>query len=589
MDRDIVYIIWCQTHYDQAHEDNLTPHMELQIPELKKPGMGTFKTGTGAVRQWIENLPLTNVDKTITLIEGALDEINGYILPNAERFEALELFARPVAHINDSLKKKYLGRPIPVKGSALVHAQKAIDICLRMATGYKILAAILDRAGEAGPQMATAIQRAIRYYSEILISNYQTYAQFPTGIWGDLHALYVLAEKHGLATHAVTDITTQHEITATLEDIYKQILLLSLACPYRLRQNEIRQVYDLLSVWAPHSKLLNSDTGDTGGFFACQLDTDEPPSYKALQQTERADSHCKLLSTRDMADPVNATLSEYRSARQHLGLPEEKTLQRLLMSWGVMPKRRFTRHRQDDEVRLLLGLENIHGVIAGPSNSTETGRDSEDHTIRDNAYLRDPTFEQSTSFDVDWLTGIDASPNGQAKDAARNQAHPGSVIRTPDKSPIEIWKLQDSSAGGYSLLWDTDTTSGAQVGELVAINTKAENDENRWHLGVIRWMKSTRQQGLEMGIQMLAPGACAIQATICNEKSSVENKMNGILLPEIKALNQPATLLLPSLPFRVGCTTALQQEKIEERIKLTQQLENTGCFAQFLFAPAEDA
>jgi hypothetical protein len=563
--------------------------MELQIPELRKPGKGTFKTDARAIRQWIENLPLINIDKTVTLLEGALDEINGYNLPDAERFEALELFARPVAHVNDSLKKKYLGRPIPLKGSALAHAEKAIDLCLRMATGYKILAALLDRKTDASPQMATAIHRAIHYYSEILISNYQTYTQHPAGTWGNLNALYALAEKHALATRSIASVATQQEATASIEDSYKQALLLCLACPYRLRQNEIRQVYELLSQWAPYSTLLDSGDGDTGDYFSCRLDCDEPPAYKTLRQASGADSYCRFLSTRDMAAPVNATLSEYRSSRQHIGLPEEKTLQRLLMSWGVMPERRFTRHRRDDEVQLLLGLDHIHEVIAEPATSTETARDGEDHTIRDSEYLSDPTFEQSTVVNIDWLTGSNAGGNGQAGDDARAKTFPGSTIKAAGKPSMETWKVQDMSAGGYSLLRETDKASGAQVGELVAINTDIQKDENSWQLGVIRWMKSTPQSGLELGIQMLAPGAKAIRAAICNEKSSEGNKMNGFLLPEIRALNQPATLLLPSLPFRAGCTTTLQQETNEERIKLTQQLENTGCFAQFLFAPAEDA
>jgi hypothetical protein len=563
--------------------------MKLQIPELRKPDKDGFKTGAEAVRQWIENLPLVNIDKTVTLLEEALDEINGYDIPNTERFEALELFAGQVAHINDSLRKKYLGRPIPLKGSTLAHTEKAIDLCLRMASGYKILAVSLDRAGQADTQMATAIHRAIRYYSEILISNYQTYTQYPAGIWSDLHALYGLADKHGLAKQAVIDITTQHETTVTIEDNYKQILLLSLACPYRLRQNEIRQVYNLLTQWAPYSNLHDSSDGDTSGFFACQLDSDEPPAYMALRQTDRAYSHCRFLSTRDMGDPVNATLSEYRPARQHIGLPEERTLQRLLMSWGVMPKRRFSRHRQDSEVSLLRGLDNIHAVIAEPVESADTTGDSEDHFIRESEYLSDPTFEQRTVINIDRHPRANSSGNGQAADTARVNAFPGALIKTPDKSLIETWKVQDISAGGYSLLRDTDEASGAQVGELVAVNTKDQKEDNSWQLGVIRWMKSTRPGGLELGIEMLAPGASAILTTPCNEKPSVENMMNGILLPEIKALNQPATLLLPSLPFHVGCMITLLQNNSEERIKLTQQLENTGCFAQFLFVPAEIA
>lgn len=563
--------------------------MTLHIPELKQPGKGTFKTGNEAVRQWIEGLPLVNIDATATLIEGALDEINGYILPNAERLETLEQFARPVAHINDSLRKKYLGRPIPLQGSALEHAQKAIDLCLRMASGYKILAVMLERNGETGPQMATAIQRAIRYYSEMLINNYQTYAGYPRGVWGDLHALFALAMKHGLAAQAVTDPTLQQDTAVTIEDSYKQILLLSLACPYRLRQNEIRQVYELLAGWAPHSKLLDSSDAGASGYFACQLDSDRPPGYTTAQQTEQPDSHCRFLSTRDMAEPVNATLSEHRSAHRKIGLPEEKTLQRLLMSWGVMPKRRFARRQQEDEVCLILGLDHIHELIATPANPEQDARDGGNDTIRDNEYLRDPTFEQSTVINVDWLTGLDSNSGQQADIEARRQAFPGSVITASDEAPSETWKVQDISAGGYSLLRDSEGKSVAQIGELVAISTSGEKNQGNPQLGVIRWMKSTPQRGLEMGIEMLAPVASAIEAALCDEKTRIENRMNGILLPEVRPLNQPATLLLPSLPFRTGCTTTLQQGENKQDITLTRQLENTGCFAQYLFAPANNA
>ena len=86
----------------------------------------------------------------------------------------------------------------------------------------------------------------------------------------------------------------------------------------------------------------------------------------------------------------------------------------------------------------------------------------------------------------------------------------------------------------------------------------------------------------------MSPGASPVFASIRSKNAAAENKMHGILLPEIKAINQQATLLLPSLPFRSGSLSTLTRGVDEEQIRLTRQIENTGSFAQFHFTPAMD-
>jgi hypothetical protein len=101
-------------------------------------------------------------------------------------------------------------------------------------------------------------------------------------------------------------------------------------------------------------------------------------------------------------------------------------------------------------------------------------------------------------------------------------------------------------------------------------------------------MKFTPQHGLELGIQLLSPGATAVWAYICEDDVNPGNKLQGILLPEIKAIKQPASLLLPSLPFRSGCISTLENRGKKEAIILTRQLENTGAFAQYNYSAAEE-
>ena len=58
------------------------------------------------------------------------------------------------------------------------------------------------------------------------------------------------------------------------------------------------------------------------------------------------------------------------------------------------------------------------------------------------------------------------------------------------------------------------------------------------------------------------------------------------ILYQEDGLKQPASLLLPSMPFRCGSLCRLTRGDGEERVILVRVLENTGYFAQFHFAVA---
>lgn len=554
--------------------------MALKILKLGRHRKSVSKTSISSVRTWVDNLPLINTDRTVSQLEAALEEISRFNIPATERLAALELLNAPVIHATGTLKKGILGKQFPLRQKDLEKAGKATALYHHMALGYKTLVPLLQKRSEVKTGLVTAIHRAIRYLSEVLIGNFQIYVQYPDGVWKDLHSLYATAERHGLLHLHVTDVTLHKPESTTIEDVYKQILLLSLACPYRLRQSEISNVYALLYQWAPYSKLSRMTAADSSGFFACNLDSDDPPGYLQQQAGEEHGEKWRIFDTAGMGEPVRVAIEAREKAPKHyLDHLEDRILQRLMMSWGVMPKRQFTRHQQHATIDMVLGINAIHHVISGHPPQEQDDEHVQTEVIRDREYLQDPTFERPTRINMHrHATGKGQSwSDNRLRGAYAAGGHaPG---KQQDSLHIEHWKMQDMSAGGYCLLWDSDEPSSAHVGELVAIRT---NDEH-WNLGVIRWMKFTAWRGLGLGIQMLSPGASAIWASICSEKAGSENRMQGILLPDIKGLNQEATLLLPPLPFRTGSLSRLTREGNEERIRLTRQLEDTGSFAQFHF------
>ena len=80
----------------------------------------------------------------------------------------------------------------------------------------------------------------------------------------------------------------------------------------------------------------------------------------------------------------------------------------------------------------------------------------------------------------------------------------------------------------------------ARVGELVCLQESDSQQINTWGIGVIRWMKSPIIDGLELGVQMLAPNAVPVAAKTSRDGKTYTAYQRCLLLPEIAAIQQPA-------------------------------------------------
>jgi hypothetical protein len=305
------------------------------------------------------------------------------------------------------------------------------------------------------------------------------------------------------------------------------------------------------------------------------LQSDSPPAYRALAHDRAADKYTRILDTTAATEQLRDVLSaDNVPAANHTGIGNTETLQQLMLAWGALPKRRYPRHHRHAAIRLVTGINAIHGLISGPGEQAP----EEDEAITDHHYLPDPTFDSTTNIPI----------REDPPDNLLRGAYTAEAARQPR---IEFWRMADTSAGGYCLLWDNAIASSARVGELAAILQEGGECADHWQLGVIRWMKFTGKRGLELGLQLLAPAGEAVWACSCNDDYTpdprADKRIQGLLLPEIRVLGQQASLLLPSLPLRTGSTAILERSGQRQNIILTRQLENTGCFAQFHYAPAD--
>jgi hypothetical protein len=140
--------------------------------------------------------------------------------------------------------------------------------------------------------------------------------------------------------------------------------------------------------------------------------------------------------------------------------------------------------------------------------------------------------------------------------------------------------LVNTSPGGYCLHWHGNIPASIQAGELIGIH---ENGVKLWSVGIIRWIRHLRDQGTQLGVELLAPKAEVGIARLLQKTGSNGPHMRALILPEIKAIAQPTTLLLPRIPFRTGNKIELLHTEISGRFQLTRRLASTSSFSQFQF------
>jgi hypothetical protein len=574
--------------------------MQLNVPQRTAPKNNSFDSQPAQLSDWIASLPMANIGQTTKLLYQALSDLNRQDIPQAQRFKALEMFCTPVTHVCNHMKKHYVGRPLPLTERSLKIAHLSREITYALATGYKVL--IMEQIAGIGKRdrklLLTSLHRAIKLLSHVLLKAYQVYEAYPGSTWLEVHSLYRYAESNDLHKTRVEYSSDDGSTQSTIIDTYKQILLLSLACPYRLRHSEAETVYQALEEWAPLCELQRADE-TSQGLFSVDLDTDQPPSYLQLRSGADNRNTLRVLDTHRLSEQVRKSLREQRDARASANSEalRENMLRHLMLAWGVMPKRRFSRVRDHAQVIVAMGLSSIHYFVSGEVafNDAAVGNEctTELGSSRGPAFTHRPAFKaRSMQEDAGRLPDIwemdisqyhlegDALPSSTEVAVARAAAG----IRIDASHSTQNWKMVNVSAGGYCLLWNNMETTRAQVGELLGIRDNSDPDTFHWRLGVIRWLKLVEKRGLELGVQMLSPGAVGLAARL---ESSVRVKngefTRGLLLPEIATIQQAASLLLPSPPFMVGDVTVVNCHGKDVRVRLTQLVENTGSFAQFRF------
>jgi hypothetical protein len=565
--------------------------LDLSIPEQTLISLSFADPTPAGFKLWVDNLPLANVGESSRQLYQAIIEFNKLSLNPVLRCQLLEIMRPPIEFVCKELSKHFLNQSVVLPEKQQKIANLAQTIQIHLATGYKIvLMESLDQLANEKQRkhFVNAAHRILSEYGQVILRACQLYTLTPKNIWLEMHRIYVFAEALQLLKYKVNDSYNKFQIESTLGQAYKRNLLLNCARPNQLRQNDIQIAYELFEMWSDYVEI-GTDLVDSSVFIV-NMEQDSTPRYKSLMNSTSA--HHYGFDTSNLVERIHQYLNmtengglkdknelSGQQANQILSIPKNVSdilLNHLNQAFGVLTKRSFKRIANEGALNLCVGLSASHYYSSGKVpfhtmmlKSKQTGTDNDSNIFLTQAIRRQ---------DV-WSQGYDSGgrPATTPSDAPISFNRPGMTEEDNAYPSYEV-PLINTSPGGYCLQWQGPIPSNIQAGEILSIR---ETSQQPWRIAVIRWIRHIKQTGTQIGIELLAPSAKPCGVQLLQKTGDPSEYLRGLLLPEISAIGQPATLITPRLPFQTGQKVSIKFTDSEGKCQLEKRVSATGSFSQF--------
>ncbi|WP_085711145.1 MULTISPECIES: molecular chaperone [unclassified Pseudomonas] len=539
------------------------------------------------LKRWIAGLPKANIGETARQLYQGLGELNQLLTPSDNRLHLLELLRPEVYFVCQHLERHFLHQAIMLDE----RSRKISNLCQalqsHLAIGYKqiVLRIAPKYSKDRAALLSEALQRAVHALKGQLVRATQLYSPAPEQLWFELHQLFRCACDLQLQHRRVRDDLASLAGELSVEQTYIAALLLGSARCNQLRQNPIAQLAQVLEPWSAWLKLHPGASGE--GLFAISAEIDAGPRYRSKFRSEQQPG---LLGF-DPQPLVNAIEAHLLHQDTSTPLPVPSgltldTLQHLHATWGEAAERSFQRTVGQGNLTVCVGMSALHFYLGGERTFSE---------LLKHPGSRAANFSQAVAQGEkdSWSQAFDAAPQSKADEFLPYEeiryeplADDEGDADSPPHYPTYALPVINHSPGGYCLAWPKEVPAELQTGEMVGIQ---DTTNQGWSIAVVRWIRQVRGAGTQMGIELVAPHAQPCGLQLVRTRDDHSHYLRGLLLPEISAIDLPATLLAPRLPFQEGNKVLINTQGEEHRAGLDRRVASTHSFNQFAYRSLEAA
>lgn len=547
------------------------PVLNIPAQELTKKPKPYIKVKN--LQLWLGDLPTANISRATQQILEQLKIINRSRYPANERILLLDTLRPTTQELLIQLKHQLKNPQLPLGRKQKEAAETMQNILEEMAAGYKCVVSqfiMYDSRKESDDMLLReAIYNSIQYLARQLVESYLVYAPEPYDVWRELHQLYHYSEQIGIHNLPVDDPFPDHmlPVTYTIELVYKRILLLSLAQPYHLMQNEAEDIFHLISSWTDECKILPVINDNVENEFVFDLATDASPRFIG-RNMDWQPVNGKILDIKGVRLRLDNFLQQFlrhetiEEIHTHAEIQQRDMLIRLAQSFEGNLSRKSDRRTGVGKVRIAVGINPAHYYI---SNNEEFTPEMDELRIKGQHSIQPSMF-------------------AGAYKAALNKDR----IHSHQDYTTYTWLQNNTSVTGSALNCSLDNEDQVvKVGELV---TYCPDDKatHKWKVGLIRWVKFQKDTGIDMGIMNLSHTAVPVAIKAMKGTGHGTDYFRALMIPKQVSINQTRSLVVPATLYDVNTVMAVNMKNRFFYIKITRQVLSTRSFSQFEFDVLEE-
>ncbi len=539
------------------------------------------------LKRWIADLPKANIGETARLLYQGLGELNLLLTPSDNRLQLLELLRPEVYFVCQHLERHFLHQAIMLDE----RSRKISNLCQtlqgQLAIGYKqiVLRIVPKYSKDRAALVSQALQRAAHALKAQWVRATQLYSSPPEHLWLELHQLYRIACELQLQQRQVHDDLASLTTELSLEQTYIAALLLGSARCNQLRQNQIARLAEVIERWSALLKLHPGSPDE--GLFAISAELDAGPRYRNMFRNEQKNALLGF-DPQPLVNVIEALLQRQDTSTP-LPVPAGlsfDTLQHLHATWGQAAERSFQRTVGQGSLTVCVGMSALHFYLGGERTFSELLKHPGARVANFSSVV---TQGEKDS----WSQSFDAAPQSKADEFLPYEEiqydqlveDESSTDSTPHY-PTYALPVINHSPGGYCLGWPKEVPVELQTGEMLGIQ---DSTNQGWSIAVIRWIRQVRGSGTQMGIELVAPHAQPCGLQLVRSRDDHSHYLRGLLLPQISAIDLPATLLAPRLPFQEGNRVLINTQGEEHPAGLDRRVASTHSFNQFAYRSLEAA
>ena len=533
-------------------------------------------------RQWLNGLPVGNVQKSSQIVLQQLKILNQSRYPYSERSQLLDELRPTIRQLLLTLKQTLHQAKHPLSDENNLIAQLIQDLLSEIAHGYKLIASDLmeknSRKENDNLLLRESIYLSIQYLARSIVESYLIYSAPQYDIWRELHQLYRYAEYENIQNEGIDDPYPDYAlpIQYTIDLVYKRIVLLSLSAPYHLMQNEAEDIYYLVSAWTSVCEIQELEKKHISNQYGVDFATDMSPRYipdnlewepvdgRVIDINEvkaRLTNH----TTRILRLNVESDeLTDDDSPRSLKERQQRDMLLRLTDAWHSKLTRGTHREDRGAKLRMALGLNACHFYCSNKAAFTP---------------------------EMDELRLISSSENKQATVFANiyREALHKDRIHENNAYPISPWQQHNISHTGLALsCGDSCNNMNIKVGEVVSYLFESKTGL-RWKIGIIRWVHINKENNIDMGIMNLSHSAVPIAIKAVKGLGKGTDYFRSLLVPKQVSIRQLRSVIVPSMLYDIGTVLSVNMKTKLFYIKLSKLIISTGNITMFEFEALDNA